>query len=173
MVTILLFDAKNSLMRVLSALHFYMYSTRRKSPWCRERLKAVGEGDNRGRDGWMASPTQSTSLSKLWELVMDRESLACHSPQGCRVRHDWATELNQTSSKGVQNPYIVLWFSQTYFKFESECINCLWNWPDFCLWLIPPCNCRANSKSQMWEYPTGNSIGSPVNIYQSMEWILL
>ena len=29
-------------------------------PWCWERLKAGGEGDNRGWDGWMASPTQWT-----------------------------------------------------------------------------------------------------------------
>ena len=28
-----------------------------KKPWCWERLKAGGEGDNRGWDGWMASPT--------------------------------------------------------------------------------------------------------------------
>jgi len=27
-------------------------------PWCWERLKAGGEEDNRGWDGWMASPTQ-------------------------------------------------------------------------------------------------------------------
>ena len=25
-------------------------------PWCWERLKAGGEGDDRGWDGWMASP---------------------------------------------------------------------------------------------------------------------
>ena len=28
-----------------------------KRPWCWERLMAGGEGDNRGWDGWMASPT--------------------------------------------------------------------------------------------------------------------
>ena len=28
-----------------------------KRPWCWERLKARGEGDDRGWDGWMASPT--------------------------------------------------------------------------------------------------------------------
>ena len=33
----------------------------------------VGEGDDRGIDGWMASP-RDMSLSKLWELVMDREA---------------------------------------------------------------------------------------------------
>ena len=31
--------------------------TRWKSPWCWERLKAGEEGDNRGWDGWMSSPT--------------------------------------------------------------------------------------------------------------------
>ena len=29
-----------------------------KKPWCWERLKAGREGENRGWDGWMASPTQ-------------------------------------------------------------------------------------------------------------------
>ena len=32
-----------------------------KRPWYWERLKAGGEGDNRGWDGWMASPIQWTS----------------------------------------------------------------------------------------------------------------
>ena len=44
-----------------------------KRPWCWERLKAGGEGDDRGWDGWMASSTQWT-LSKLRELVMDGEA---------------------------------------------------------------------------------------------------
>ena len=48
--------------------------THLKRPWCWEWLKAGGEGVNRGWDGWMASPTQWMSLSKLWELVMDREA---------------------------------------------------------------------------------------------------
>ena len=33
-----------------------------KRPWCWERLKVGGEGDDRGWDGWMASPS-------LWEWV--------------------------------------------------------------------------------------------------------
>ena len=42
-----------------------------KRPRCWERLKGGEEGDDRGWDGWMASPTQWMSLRK--ELVMDRE----------------------------------------------------------------------------------------------------
>ena len=48
--------------------------THLKRPWCWERLKARGEGDDRGWDSWMASPTQWTWVRKLWELVMDREA---------------------------------------------------------------------------------------------------
>ena len=33
-----------------------------KRPWCWERLKAGGEGDDRGRDGWMASLTWWTRV---------------------------------------------------------------------------------------------------------------
>ena len=36
--------------------------TRWKRPWCWERLKAGGEGDDRGWDGWMASPTWWTRV---------------------------------------------------------------------------------------------------------------
>ena len=43
--------------------------THLKRPWCWERLKA-GEGDDRGWDGWMASPTQWTRVwvnsGSLW-----------------------------------------------------------------------------------------------------------
>ena len=37
--------------------------THLKRPWCWERLKAGGERDDRGWDGWMASPTQWTWVS--------------------------------------------------------------------------------------------------------------
>ena len=46
-----------------------------KTSWCWERLKARGEGGNRGWDGWMASLTQwIMSLRKLQELVKEREA---------------------------------------------------------------------------------------------------
>ena len=63
-------------------------------PWCWERLKMGGEGDDREWNGWMESLTRWT-----WVWVSSRswwcqESLSCW---GRRVRHDWATELNWTS----------------------------------------------------------------------------
>ena len=51
--------------------------TRWKRPWCWERLRARGEGDNRGWDAWMASPSRWTWVcpsGKLQELVPNRET---------------------------------------------------------------------------------------------------
>ena len=45
------------------------WKTHRKRPWCWERLRAGGEGDDRGWDGWMASSTQWTWVwvdSRSW-----------------------------------------------------------------------------------------------------------
>ena len=39
-----------------------------------ERLRTGGEGDKRGWDGWMASPTQRTWVWVDSELMMDREA---------------------------------------------------------------------------------------------------
>ena len=43
-----------------NALATWWELTHWKRPWCWERLNAGGEGDDRGWDGWMASPTQWT-----------------------------------------------------------------------------------------------------------------
>ena len=66
-----------------------------KRPWCRERLRAGGEGDDRGWDGWMASPTQWTWVwvdSGSWWWTGRPGMLRFMGSQ--RVRPDWITELN-------------------------------------------------------------------------------
>ena len=69
--------------------------THLKRPWCWERLKAGREGDDRGWDGWMASPTQ-------WKWVWVNSGNWWWTERPCvlqsmglqRVGHDWAIELN-------------------------------------------------------------------------------
>ena len=51
------------LMLKLKLLYFEWELTHCKRPWCWEGLEAGGEGDDRGWDGWMASPTQWTWVS--------------------------------------------------------------------------------------------------------------
>ena len=66
-----------------------------KRPWCWEGLKAGGDGNHRGWDGWMASPTQWTWVwvdSGSWWWTGRPGVLQSMGLQ--RVRHDWATELN-------------------------------------------------------------------------------
>ena len=68
-----------------------------KRPWCWEGLGAGGEGDDRGWDGWMASPTWWTWVwvnSGSWWWTGRPGVLRFMGLQ--RVRHDWVTELNWT-----------------------------------------------------------------------------
>ena len=66
-----------------------------KRPWCWEALGTGGEGDNRGWDVWVASPTRWTWVwvnSGGWWWTGRPGVLWFMGSQ--RVGHDWATELN-------------------------------------------------------------------------------
>ena len=68
-----------------------------KGLWCWEGLGAVGEGDNRGWDGWMASLTRWTWVwvnCESWWWTGRPGVLRFMGSQ--RVGHDWATEMNWT-----------------------------------------------------------------------------
>ena len=69
-----------------------------KRPWCWERLKTREEGDDRGWDGWMASPTRWARVwvnSESWWWTGKPGVLQSMGSQ--RVGHDWMkwTELNE------------------------------------------------------------------------------
>ena len=91
-------------------------------PWCWERLKAGGEGANRGWDGWIASPTRWT-----WVWVNSGSQWWTGKPGVLRfmrlqrVGHDWATELNWTERLMKLNI-----FPSTHLSF---CISSVWRCP--------------------------------------------
>ena len=69
-----------------------------KRPWFWEGLRAGGDGNNRGWDSWMASPTWCT-----WVWVNSRSWCWTGKPgvlqlmRSQRVRHNWVFKLNWNS----------------------------------------------------------------------------
>ena len=91
---------------------WYEELTHWKRPWCWERLK-VEEGDDRGWDGWMASPTWWTwvwvsSGSWLWTGKPD----VLQSMGWQRVGHDWLTELSWDEITKLQQTWLYKVFSK-------------------------------------------------------------
>ena len=68
-----------------------------KRSLCWERLKAGEEGNDRGWDGWMASPTQWTWVwASFGNWLWTRKPGVLQSIGSERVRRDSATEVNWT-----------------------------------------------------------------------------
>ena len=84
---------------------WYEELTHLKKTWCWERLKAGGEGDNRGWDCWMASLMWWTWVcvnSRSWRWTGRPGVLQFMGSQ--RVGHDRATELNWTARSDLSPP---------------------------------------------------------------------
>ena len=82
-----------------------------KIPWYLERLKARGEGADRGWDGWMASQTQCTWVwvnSVIWWWT----GSMLQSVGSQRIGDYWVTQLNWTELNG--------------WKTECGFLNCLY-----------------------------------------------
>ena len=85
-----------------------------KISWCWERLKAGGEGDNRGWNGWLASPTRWTwvwASSRSW-LWSGRPGML-QSMESQTVWHYQATELNWTDRRLTHISTITFLFTMT------------------------------------------------------------
>ena len=83
----------------------YVKMTHLKRPWCWERLRAGGQRNDRGWDGWMASPTQWSWVwvnSGSWQWTGRPGVLQSMGSQ--RVRHNWMTELKWTELNLFHSP---------------------------------------------------------------------
>ena len=73
-----------------------------KRPWCLERLKAGGEGNDRGWDGWMAS-TNSMDLSLRDGEGEDNKKGPSSQGYGFSSGHVWMQELDREEGWALKN----------------------------------------------------------------------
>ena len=114
--------------------------THEKRPWCWERLRAGGEGDDRGWDGWMASPTQWTWVwvnSRSWWWTGRPGVLQFMGSQ--RVGHDWVAELN----------WIALLTSNLCFLSSAKSLCSLWGPSSY---RAHPIETARNCQCGQWQY---------------------
>ena len=112
-------------------------TTHEKRTWCWERLRAGGEGDDRGWDGWMASPTQWTWVwvdSRSWWWRGRPGVLWFMGSQ--RVGHNWATELNWIEKNYYSSIHISLGCSLWLSFYTSEASP---EWSNLIYWLKSLC----------------------------------
>ena len=91
-------------------------------PWCWERLKVGGEGNGRGWDGCMASPTRWTWLwasSGSWRWTGKHGVLQSMGSQ--IAEHNWATELKDSLYIWDSRPLSDIWFE----NISSHSVSCL------------------------------------------------
>ena len=75
--------------------------THLKRPWCWERLKVGGEGDDRGWDGWLASPTQWTWVwvnSGIWWWTGRPGMLQSMEYNWATTCHPWRDQISWQST---------------------------------------------------------------------------
>ena len=81
-------------LKLLCLATWFEELTHWKRPWCWERLRAGGEGDDRGEDGWMESLTRWTWVwVDSWSWWWTGRPGVLRFMRSQRVVRDWATEL--------------------------------------------------------------------------------
>ena len=93
--------------------------THLKRPWCWERLKAGGEGDDRGWNGWVVSLTQWTwvwvNSGSWWWTGRPGMLQSMGSP---RVGHNWVTELTELIKDKEKEKKLFYFFNLFIFNWR-------------------------------------------------------
>ena len=136
-------------------------------PWCWEGLGAEGEGDDRGWDGWMASPTW-----RIWVWVCSG-SLWWTGRTGVlrfmgsqRVGHDWATELNWLSLSFFFNCFS---FVSALFYFPNQWLTVPTLWDSRKAWETKPFSINEKQGMNGLLYPEGSlsiQLGFSISIHE-------
>ena len=85
--------------------------------WCWERLKAGGEGDDRGWDGWMALRLDGHEFEQAPGVDDGQGCLVCCSPWGCKEL-DMTEWLNWTDATLERN--LTFLGKKVYLLFSSK-----------------------------------------------------
>ena len=124
-----------------------MWRVHWKRLWCCEGLGAGGEGDDRGWDGWMASPTRWTWVSvNSGSCWWTRRPGVLQFMGFQRVRHDWATELNWTEWLKVLYIFSCIYLQYHLFLVIIHMFNLFSIWKN-CLF----CYCRLLRVLPNWD----------------------
>ena len=138
-----------------------------KRPWCQERLKVGGEGNDRGWDAWMASPTQWMWIwinsGSWWRTGRPGGLQSTGSQRDATERLNWTDTKWSSQCKNIQNCYIVYEYINVYIHSQSifKTHTTWYHWPlaaeNGCgnglprgLWL---CNVPRSVGSRQWGCP--------------------
>ena len=100
-------------LKLQSLGHLMGELTHWKRPWCWERLRAGGEGNDRGWDGWMASLTQCTwvwASSESWWWTGRPGVLQSTASQSWTRLSDWTDQQSGFLTIGPSGKSLSLLF---------------------------------------------------------------